>query len=56
MSNLEFQVEKKTRVETNLKSFVLEGYHYLLDMFSKENSDILARHRKYDHKIVLKEE
>ena len=54
--NLEFQVEKKARPETNPKTVVPEEYHDLLDVFSKKDSDTLLPHQKYDHKIILEEE
>lgn len=56
MRNLEYQVEKEARPETNPKTIVPEEYHDLLDVFSKKDSDTLPPHQKYYHKIILKEE
>ncbi len=41
MIDLEFQVAKKARSETNLKSVVLEKYHKFLIIFSKKDLDTL---------------
>ena len=56
MRDLEYQAEKKARPENNLRNIVSEKYYNLLDVFSKENSDMLSLHQKYDHKIILKEQ
>ncbi len=56
MRDLEFQVAKEARPETDLKSVVLEEYHNLLDVFSKKDLDTLLFHQKDDHKIILKKE
>ncbi len=54
--NIQYQVEKETRAETNLKSVVPQEYHDFLDVFSKKDSDTPPSHRKYDHKIHLEED
>ena len=56
MKNLEYQVEKEARPETNPRSIVLEEDHNLLNVFSKKNSNTLLFHQKYDHKILIKEQ
>ena len=56
IKNLEFQVEKKAKPETNPKTIIPEKYYDLLDMFSEKNSNILSFHWKYYYKITLKEE
>ena len=55
MRDLEYQVEKKVKPETNPRSVLSEEYHNLLDVFSEKDSDTLSSHRKYDHKIILEE-
>ena len=45
MRDLEYQAEKKAKLETNPRSVVLEEYHNLLDVFSKKNSNTLSLHR-----------
>ena len=56
MKDIQYQAEKKARAETNPKSVVPQEYHDFLDVFSKEDSDTLLPHRKYDHTIHLEEE
>ena len=56
LKDLEFQVAKEVKSETDLKSIISEKYHDLLDIFSKKNSDTLSLHQKYDHKIILEKE
>ena len=56
IKDLEYQAKKGAMPETNLRNIVLEEYHNLLDVFSEKNSDTLLSHRKYDHKIILKEQ
>ena len=36
MKNLDYQVEKEARLETDLRSIVPEKYHDFLDLFSKK--------------------
>ena len=38
------------------KTVILEKYHKFLDVFSKETSDTLSEHSKYDHKIWFLED
>ena len=56
MRDLEFQVAKEAKPETDPKSVVPEEYHNLLDVFLKKDSDTLLPYQKYDYKIILKEE
>ena len=56
MRDLEYQVEKEAKSETNPRSIVSEEYHNLLDVFFKKDSDMLPPNRKYDHKIILEEQ
>ena len=56
MRDIQYQAEKEARAETNPKSVVPQENHNFLDVFSKKNLDTLPPHRKYDHKIHLKEE
>ena len=42
--DLEFQAKKEARLETNLKTVLLEEYYNLLDMFSKKDLDTLLLH------------
>ena len=51
MRNIEYQLEKATKTLTDPKTVVLEEYHKFLDVFSKEASDTLSEHSKYDHRI-----
>ena len=51
MKDIEYQLEKATKTPTDPKTVVLEEYHKFLDVFSKEASDTLSEHSKYDHKI-----
>ena len=51
MRDIEYQLEKATKTSTDLKTVVLEEYHKFLNIFSKEVSDTLSEHSKYDHRI-----
>ena len=51
MKNIKYQLKKATKTPTDLKTMVPEKYHKFLDVFSKEASDILSEHSKYDYKI-----
>ena len=51
MRDIEYQLKKATKTPTDLKTMVLEEYHEFLDVFSKEASDTLSEHSKYDHRI-----
>lgn len=55
MKNLEYQVEKEARPETNPRSIVLEKYNNFLNIFSKKISDTFLSYQKYHHKIILEE-
>ena len=55
MRDLEYQVKKKARPETDSKSIILEEYINFLDIFSKKDSDTLPSHWKYNHKIMIEE-
>lgn len=39
--DLKYQAEKEAKPKTDSKSIVQDKYHYLLDIFSKKNSDTL---------------
>lgn len=51
MRDIEYQLEKTTKTPTDPKTVVPEEYHEYLDVFSKEASDTLSEHSKYDHRI-----
>ena len=51
MQNIEYQLEKATKTPMNPKTMVPEEYHKFLNIFSKEASDTLFEHSKYDHRI-----
>ena len=51
MRDIEYQLKKATKTPTDLKTVVPEKYHEFLDVFSKETSDTLSEHSKYDHRI-----
>lgn len=51
MQNIEDQLNKKTKLNTNLKIVVLIKYHDFLNVFSTEISNTLLLHSKLDHKI-----
>ena len=53
MRNLEYQLNKAKKPITDSATVVLECYHEFLDVFSKEASDKVSSHSKYDHKIKL---
>ena len=55
MKNIKYQLNKTAKTPTNPKTVVLEEYHKFLDIFSKEASDTLSPHSKYDHQIHLLE-
>ncbi len=56
MRDLEYQTEKEARPETNPRTIVPAEYYDHLNVFSKNNSDTLLPHRKYNHTIILEEE
>ena len=51
MRDIKYQLEKTTKTSTDPKTVVSEEYHKFLDVFSKEASDTLSEHSKYDHRI-----
>lgn len=51
MGDINCQVEKKSRVETNSKSVIFQKYYNFLDVFLKKDCTTLSLHQKYDHKI-----
>lgn len=53
MKDLEYQVRKEARLETNLKTIVSVEYHNFLDIFSKKNLHTFPLHQKYNYKIIL---
>ena len=53
MQNIEYQLNKKTKPPTDPKTVVPAKYHDFLDVFSKDISDTLRPHGKYNHKIEL---
>ena len=53
--DINFQMNKTDNPPTNPKTVLLEEYHNFLDVFSKEASDIVAAHSKYNHRIRLLE-
>lgn len=56
IKNLKFQAIKEARPKIDPKSIIPEEYYNLLYIFSKKNLNTLSSHRKYDHRIILKEE
>ena len=55
MRDIEYQLEKATKTPIDPKIVVPEEYHKFLDIFSKEASDTLFEHSKYDHRIQFLE-
>ena len=55
MKDIQYQLNKTTKAPTDPKSMVFEKYHKFLNVFSKEASDTLLSHLKYDHQIRLLE-
>ena len=55
MKDIEYQLNKTAKTFTDSKTVVLEEYHKFLDVFSKETSDMLSPHSKYDYQIRLLE-
>ena len=53
MQDIEYQLNKETKPPTNPKTVILAEYHDFPDVFSKDISDTLRPHGKYDHKIKL---
>ena len=55
MKDIEYQLNKTAKAPTDPKTMVPEEYHKFLDVFSKEASDTLSPHSKYNHQIRLLE-
>ena len=55
MKDIKYQLEKTIKILTDPKTVVPEEYHEYLDVFSKETSDTLSKHLKYDHWIQILE-
>ena len=53
MKNIKYQLNKTAKTSTDPKIMIPKEYHKFLDVFSKEASDNLSPHSKYDHKIWL---
>ena len=53
MQDIEYQLNKETKLPTDPKTVVPEEYHDFLDVFSKDISDTLRLYGKYNHKIKL---
>ena len=53
MRDLEYQLNKTEKPVTNPATVVPKCYHDFLDVFSKEASDKVSPHSKYDYKIEL---
>ena len=55
MKDIKYQLNKMVKTSIDPKTVVLKEYHKFLDIFSKEVSDTLSPHSKYDHQIRLLE-
>ncbi|MCJ1271029.1 hypothetical protein MMC22_010928, partial [Lobaria immixta] len=55
MKDIEYQLNKMAKTPTDPKTVVPEEYQKFLDVFSKEVSDTLSSHSKYNHQICLLE-
>ena len=53
MQDIEYQLNKVMKPLTDPKTVVPVKYHDFIDVFSKETSDKLSPHTKFDHKIKL---
>ena len=53
MKNIKYQLNKTAKTPTNSKTVIPKEYHKFLDVFSKEASDTLLPHSKYNHQIRL---
>ena len=49
IKNIEYQLNKTIKTPTDPKTMVPKEYHEFLNIFSKEASDTLLPHSKYDH-------
>ena len=55
IKDIKYQLNKTAKTSTDPKTIVPKKYHEFLNIFSKEASDILSSHSKYDHQICLLE-
>ena len=53
IKDIKYQLNKMAKTLTDPKTVVLEEYHKFLNILSKEASDTLSPHSKYDHQICL---
>ena len=53
MWDIKYQLNKRAKSPTDLKTVVFAKYHDYLDVFSKEVSDTLRSYGKYNYKIKL---
>ena len=51
MKDIKSQLNKTTKAHIDPKTVVPKEYHKFLNVFSKETSDTLLSHSKYDHQI-----
>lgn len=49
IKDLEYQVEKEAKPETDLKNVILKEYYNFLDIFLKKDSNTLFSYRKYNY-------
>jgi hypothetical protein len=57
MKNLKIQLKKQDSSKIiDSKSIILSEYHDFLNVFSKENTNILSSHKKHDHRIKLEKD
>ena len=49
IKDIKYQLNKTAKIPTNLKTVISEEYHEFLNVFSKEASDTLSPHSKYNH-------
>jgi hypothetical protein len=54
LKNVEKHLEKHNKSNIVVKNVLSVEYHEFLNVFDKKTFNILASHRSYDHKIVLK--
>ena len=55
IKDIKYQLNKMAKTSTNPKIVIPKEYHKFLDVFSKEASDTLSPHSKYNHQIHLLE-
>ena len=55
MKDIKYQLNKMAKTLTDPKTMILKEYHKFFDVFSKEASDILLPHLKYNYQIRLLE-